>query len=763
MKAVKRLSYKQKLLAFSLLMGIVPVLILGGVSLKLFSSTLQEEVDLHQQSILRHFQTQLDTYITRLDQLSVSLASNSLVQKVVEVGVSMDAIGSSVQFINEIQNVVTNSDIPIDISLILTQYDSVYSHRTGLMRQIDYPTSELLKLQWTGSNTFYKIAPNTFQGQSDLWIVRPVPLNTSSPRGILVLQLNMARLMEMVERTLSPLNRSLLVFDDLGRLVASGQMRENDGSGDLKETIVPLLGKMKELPSRIEQNSEAYLLTSIKSSSNGWTYVAVSSAQELSAKSDQIEKVSWALVLGICLVWGAAAVFGSKRLFNPLQSLAVKFSNKDDKHQESDIITALDRTMQDMRKTNERLMLRINEQMPILKEHALLHLIRGELSSDNDVSGGWKAYVEPLQGDWFCVGVVEIDQMLELKQTYRESDLSLIMYALRKLIEEIGEAYRPVLGVSTKQGQVAFLMGLDSPGPEAEELVRQFARSINEQVKQFFAYTVSVALAEPREGYENIHVSYKEAQSFMIYRLAMGPSALLLPEQIRSTMHPSLRQLIKMERAVVSGISQGHYEQASAGTKELVQEAAKSLHSSEAIAGLFVHLIGELETSFQDYGVDLSEVIGRDALPQMYGLNRMEQLPVWMDERIIEPVRRHMEQLQVPKRKKSVQVALALVQEQIESDLSLQQIADELQIPRPTLSKWFKEETGEDFREHLIRVRMDKAKEWLLHADMPIKEISDRLRYTSVPNFTRIFKQSTGMTPGAYRSRTRGDGEPNEY
>ncbi|GIP39712.1 hypothetical protein J31TS4_29920 [Paenibacillus sp. J31TS4] len=44
--------------------------------------------------------------------------------------------------------------------------------------------------------------------------------------------------------------------------------------------------------------------------------------------------------------------------------------------------------------------------------------------------------------------------------------------------------------------------------------------------------------------------------------------------------------------------------------------------------------------------------------------------------------------------------------------------------------------------------------------ELSIKEISDRLRYTSVANFTRIFKKSTGLTPGAYRDLVDAGTEP---
>jgi AraC-like DNA-binding protein len=38
---------------------------------------------------------------------------------------------------------------------------------------------------------------------------------------------------------------------------------------------------------------------------------------------------------------------------------------------------------------------------------------------------------------------------------------------------------------------------------------------------------------------------------------------------------------------------------------------------------------------------------------------------------------------------------------------------------------------------------------------MPIKEMTERLRYTTVHNFTRIFTKTVGSPPGTYRKNNR--------
>ncbi|MDF2671239.1 MAG: hypothetical protein K0R67_3545, partial [Paenibacillus sp.] len=104
MKVPRKVSYRKKVIAFALLMSIVPVVLLGFISSYLFSESLQEEVDQHQQSILKHFEAQLNTYLARIDQISLSLAANPIVQKSAEVGVSMETLESSLQLIETLRN-----------------------------------------------------------------------------------------------------------------------------------------------------------------------------------------------------------------------------------------------------------------------------------------------------------------------------------------------------------------------------------------------------------------------------------------------------------------------------------------------------------------------------------------------------------------------------------------------------------------------------------------------------------------------------------
>jgi AraC-like DNA-binding protein len=75
------------------------------------------------------------------------------------------------------------------------------------------------------------------------------------------------------------------------------------------------------------------------------------------------------------------------------------------------------------------------------------------------------------------------------------------------------------------------------------------------------------------------------------------------------------------------------------------------------------------------------------------------------------------------------------------------------------LSKWhfdrvLKEVTGGTFRDHLIAIRMVKAKELLESTVLEVKEVADRVGYKHVSHFSRHFKHRHGISATEYRRRS---------
>ncbi|MGM1430801.1 helix-turn-helix domain-containing protein [Sphingobacterium lactis] len=70
------------------------------------------------------------------------------------------------------------------------------------------------------------------------------------------------------------------------------------------------------------------------------------------------------------------------------------------------------------------------------------------------------------------------------------------------------------------------------------------------------------------------------------------------------------------------------------------------------------------------------------------------------------------------------------------------------------LSSVFSEVQGENIEKYLIKLKIEKAKEFISY-DQSMAEIADRLQYSSVAHLSNQFKKITGMTPSEYRKNVQ--------
>lgn len=85
---------------------------------------------------------------------------------------------------------------------------------------------------------------------------------------------------------------------------------------------------------------------------------------------------------------------------------------------------------------------------------------------------------------------------------------------------------------------------------------------------------------------------------------------------------------------------------------------------------------------------------------------------------------------------------------------SLESIAKKYNFSSSYISKLIKKDTGMSFNEIVNTKRLNYARELLKkEMDLSINEISEKAGYSSQHYFSRIFKQTTGLTPIEYRNK----------
>ncbi|TDO83382.1 AraC family two component transcriptional regulator [Halanaerobium saccharolyticum] len=90
------------------------------------------------------------------------------------------------------------------------------------------------------------------------------------------------------------------------------------------------------------------------------------------------------------------------------------------------------------------------------------------------------------------------------------------------------------------------------------------------------------------------------------------------------------------------------------------------------------------------------------------------------------------------------------IRENYSKDISLDDVADYISFSKYYLSKLFKEVEGINYKDYLIKVRMEEAKKRLKKGDK-IKVVAGEVGYSDRNYFSRAFKKYTGLSPGKFQ------------
>ena len=102
-----------------------------------------------------------------------------------------------------------------------------------------------------------------------------------------------------------------------------------------------------------------------------------------------------------------------------------------------------------------------------------------------------------------------------------------------------------------------------------------------------------------------------------------------------------------------------------------------------------------------------------------------------------------------------IERAKVIMLENIHKDIDIQGIARNLGVSYSLFRKEFKEYTGYAPAQYFQELKLRNAKEFLAETNLPIKEISYKLNFSSYEYFLSFFKKRVGFTPTEYRNSRR--------
>ena len=92
-----------------------------------------------------------------------------------------------------------------------------------------------------------------------------------------------------------------------------------------------------------------------------------------------------------------------------------------------------------------------------------------------------------------------------------------------------------------------------------------------------------------------------------------------------------------------------------------------------------------------------------------------------------------------------------------DNQLSIQSVANAVDLSQTYLCALFKKSTGQTLNEHITGLRIERAKELILENRLKLYEIAAAIGFSDVNYFSTLFKRHVGWTPSEYREKMQHD------
>ncbi len=393
----------------------------------------------------------------------------------------------------------------------------------------------------------------------------------------------------------------------------------------------------------------------------------------------------------------------------------------------------------------QQLKAQVEDNQSALREQFLLRLVTGSLSLSEMVE----------QGDRLGLDIIAPNYLVLVIKIALQDDTEQFNYLAYREVRHL------VSGLLANNPDV-FLIKKDIEelvvvikGSNADTLLREanfLAGVIKSEVAVKTQCNLTVGIGEIKNRLGDIKHSFTEAQ--------VSLKDAVLTEQISTADQADKAELLKLDKASLEKfLAFGNLIEYNNFFETYLQPLSQSALNSYLIKNyIFIDFVLTTAKFVHQLGGNVDQVI-----PE---INEIETLLMHI---------KTVEQIKVETRKVFAsaldfrdgqtknqygaiihQAKVYIDQNYANADLSLGDVANRVNLSASHFSTIFSRETGGTFKEYLIEVRLEKAKELLKTTSLKAFEIAYKTGYSDPHYFSVVFKKYTGLSPTQFKQQVEG-------
>jgi two-component system response regulator YesN len=387
------------------------------------------------------------------------------------------------------------------------------------------------------------------------------------------------------------------------------------------------------------------------------------------------------------------------------------------------------------------------QMVPIVKNEYLLQFlldVPGEHSSSRLLDKEY--HLDSLS--WpIRVAVLEIDDYSWNLNPYADGERRLLLNRFYGLLSSLFSEWGIEHVCKISKQRTALLLG-ENAGLEA-------IGRLPERIKEEFPFTVTIGLGLTCTCLPALNISYGQAVEALDYKMFHGKGKLITYDEDKAGSRDiqDARNLDVQLDAMMAAVS--HYElvQIHDELSGLFQITSR-MRSKVTVHNFAMYIIMKLNEFLRTMNEDLFKLLGMELknLDILLQFETIDDIHSWLRRRVFE-ISEMLHLKKHTKNGKLIQDIMTSVRDRLHENITLRDVALRFSFSPNYLGHLFRGETGQNFSDYIIALRMERAQELLRNSKLKIYEVANQVGYRYLPYFSRQFKETTGMAPLEYRRK----------
>lgn len=347
----------------------------------------------------------------------------------------------------------------------------------------------------------------------------------------------------------------------------------------------------------------------------------------------------------------------------------------------------------------------------------------------------------------FCCMAGRILNMTEIEKRYEQRGMELFYRSLYSILEQALQGYQEYNALLYDRETVGIFVSFSDTVSTQEMLlrVRRLAGHIHSTMQNYLDLDLDFGVSGFCYGEEEIRRAWEQSVLMLGRGFTEKGSIFYFNDfrEVYGKQSQILQELAETEVSLKKRVMDGQTEQIREGMQSYFEQIRKSrIISSERIRGFCMDMVKLIQARKNDW----EDQLVLEQIRKQETLEEMETcIYAWLDRILPDKGDQNANWL--------VQRACDYIREHYREDISLSGIAKYLQLSESYVSRIFNRGMGMNIPAYVNLVRLERARDLLLHTNKKIYEVALEVGYVSATAFHVAFKKQEGITPIEYRNQ----------